>query len=108
MMTIREVPTNTPIPMVETNRNRDWERGKERGSKPARKDLASISLDIVRGWGSDTHATAITVLKMININSPSNMVADMVVTPVLLSSKEKSPSSGRAANCLYLMAMHDG
>ena len=51
MMTIRDVPTNTPIPTVEINRSRDCERGKERGNEPARKELSnsepSNSIDIM-------------------------------------------------------------
>lgn len=43
IMTINDVPTRTPIPMVEINRSRDCERGKESGNEPARKDLGSIS-----------------------------------------------------------------
>ena len=39
MMTMRDVPTNTPIPTVEINRSRDCERGKESGNEPARKEL---------------------------------------------------------------------
>ena len=39
IITIREVPTSTPIPIVETNRNRDGDMENERGSEPARKDL---------------------------------------------------------------------
>ena len=101
MMTIRDVPTNTPIPMVETNRSRDWERGNERGNKPARKDLTSISLNTIQARGGDTHATAMTVLKLINIKSPSNMVSEIVATPVLVSSPKRNPqSSGWAADCL--------
>ena len=39
IMTIRDVPTSTPIPIVETSRSRDGDMEKERGSEPARKDL---------------------------------------------------------------------
>ena len=39
IITIREVPTSTPIPIVETNRSRDGDMENERGSEPARKDL---------------------------------------------------------------------
>lgn len=44
MMTMRDVPTNTPIPTVEISRSRDCERGKESGKEPARKELSKISL----------------------------------------------------------------
>lgn len=57
-MTIKDVPTSTPIPIVEINRSRDCERGKERGNEPARKD-----------------AMAITVLKVSSMNNPSSMVS---------------------------------
>ena len=39
IITIRDVPTSTPIPIVETNRSRDGDMENERGSEPARKDL---------------------------------------------------------------------
>ena len=39
IMTIRDVPTSTPIPIVETNRSRDGDMENERGSEPARKEL---------------------------------------------------------------------
>lgn len=39
IITIRDVPTNTPIPIVETNRSRDGDMENERGNEPARKDL---------------------------------------------------------------------
>lgn len=39
MMTIKDVPTKTPMPMVETSRSRDCEREKESGKEPAKKDL---------------------------------------------------------------------
>lgn len=38
-MTISEVPTRTPMPIVEISCSRDWERVKDRGREPARKDL---------------------------------------------------------------------
>ena len=43
MMTIREVPTKTPMPMVEISRSLDCESEKERGSNPAKKDLRCSS-----------------------------------------------------------------
>lgn len=42
IMTIRAVPTNTPMPMVEINRSRDCERGKESGNEPARNELPQL------------------------------------------------------------------
>ena len=39
MITIRAVPTRTPIPMVEIRRSRDWDSEKDNGRDPARKDL---------------------------------------------------------------------
>ena len=42
MITIKAVPTRTPIPMVEIRRSRDCEREKESGREPARKDLDSL------------------------------------------------------------------
>lgn len=43
MITIRAVPTRTPMPIVEIRRSRDGEREKESGKEPARKDLRLIS-----------------------------------------------------------------
>lgn len=43
MMTIRDVPTSTPMPIVEINRSRDCERGKDKGNEPAKKDLGFIN-----------------------------------------------------------------
>lgn len=43
MMTIRAVPTKTPIPMVEIRRSRDWESEKDNGKEPARNDLQAES-----------------------------------------------------------------
>ena len=39
IITIRDVPTSTPIPIVETIRSWDGDMENERGSEPARKDL---------------------------------------------------------------------
>ena len=39
IMTIKDVPTKTPMPMVETSRNRGCESEKDSGREPARKDL---------------------------------------------------------------------
>lgn len=39
MMTISDVPTKTPMPMVDIRRSRDWDRENERGRAPAKKDL---------------------------------------------------------------------
>lgn len=43
MMTIRDVPTSTPIPIVEIIRSLDCDKGKERGNEPARKDLNELA-----------------------------------------------------------------
>ena len=74
-MTINDVPTNTPIPIVEINRNRDCERGKERGNEPARKDLCSISRRTNLNDTRTNHAIAMTVLKVSSMNRPSSMVS---------------------------------
>lgn len=74
-MTIKDVPTSTPIPMVEINRSRDCERGKERGNEPARKDLGSISRRTILNDTETNHAIAITVLKVSSMNSPSSIVS---------------------------------
>ena len=42
IITIKDVPTSTPIPIVETNRSRDGDMENERGSEPARKDLDKV------------------------------------------------------------------
>ena len=47
-MTIREVPTKTPIPIVETSRSCDGERDKASGSEPARNDAAAITAPRLR------------------------------------------------------------
>lgn len=39
MMTISDVPTKTPMPIVDIRRSRDWDRENERGRAPAKKDL---------------------------------------------------------------------
>ena len=36
---MRDVPTKTPMPIVEIRRSCECERVKERGREPARKDL---------------------------------------------------------------------
>lgn len=36
---MRDVPTRTPMPMVETRRSCECDSVNERGSEPARKDL---------------------------------------------------------------------
>lgn len=44
MITIRAVPTRTPIPIVEISRSRDCDREKDSGREPARKDLLRQSM----------------------------------------------------------------
>lgn len=39
IMTIREVPTRIPMPMLDINRSWDCDRAIDRGNAPARKDL---------------------------------------------------------------------
>ena len=39
IITTNAVPTRTPMPIVDIRRSRDWEREKDRGKDPARKDL---------------------------------------------------------------------
>jgi hypothetical protein len=39
MMTIKDVPTKTPMPIVEIRRSWIGESEKERGREPARKEL---------------------------------------------------------------------
>ena len=39
MITIKAVPTRTPIPMVDINLSRDWESEKDSGREPARNEL---------------------------------------------------------------------
>ena len=52
MMTIKAVPTRTPIPMVEMRRSRDWDKENDSGSDPARKDLfCNQSLNLALHWG---------------------------------------------------------
>lgn len=54
---MREVPTSTPMPIVEINRSWDGDNVKERGRIPARKD-----------------ATAITRLKLSSVNRPAMLL----------------------------------
>ena len=51
MITIRAVPTKTPMPIVEIRRSRDGEREKESGKEPARKDLRLISSCVFQQTG---------------------------------------------------------
>ncbi|KAL8648505.1 MAG: hypothetical protein Q9210_004945, partial [Variospora velana] len=53
MMTIREVPTRTPMPMVEMSCSRDWESEKDKGREPARKDLYIVSVKLLIGRTKD-------------------------------------------------------
>jgi hypothetical protein len=43
MMTINEVPTKTPIPIVEMRRNCDCDKAIDNGSAPAKKELEIMS-----------------------------------------------------------------
>jgi hypothetical protein len=69
MMTIKDVPTRTPIPMVETSLSCDCESVKDRGRLPARKD-----------------ATAITALKLSRVNKPA-MIKRSRETPLSISAE---------------------
>lgn len=44
---MRDVPTRTPMPMVEMSCNRDWESENDSGRDPARKDLYVISAKLM-------------------------------------------------------------
>lgn len=46
MMTIRDVPTRIPTPMLDINRSWDCERLRDRGSAPAEKDLFRCSMSV--------------------------------------------------------------
>jgi len=54
MITTREVPTSTPIPIVEINLSCDCESVKDKGKIPARKE-----------------ARAMTMLKLSSVKRPS-------------------------------------
>ena len=77
---MREVPTSTPMPMVEMSRSWDWEREKESGREPARKDLGDVSSvesqdsSIIGKEMEGTYARAINVLRESNINNPSSIL----------------------------------
>lgn len=61
MMTIRDVPTSTPMPIVEIMRNLDCDKEKERGNEPARKDLVQLADDLfgyARHHSRDSHYRA--------------------------------------------------
>ena len=72
-----DVPTKTPVPRNVMMRSCRWERAKERGRRPAIKEL-----HMVRGgtrgpraeiWG--THAIAMMVVSVSSIKRPSHMFA---------------------------------
>lgn len=73
IITIRDVPTSTPIPIVETSRSRDGDMENERGSDPARKDLDK---ELVQPCYllDRTHAMAMIVLKVSSMNRPSSIL----------------------------------
>ena len=79
MITISDVPTRTPMPMVEIRRSCECERVKVRGSEPARKELRGGRVRLVEGWDVwcfwGTHAMAITVLKVSSMKRPSNILS---------------------------------
>ena len=47
IITIRAVPTRTPMPIVDINLSRDCEREKESGKEPARKELQRCQIPIL-------------------------------------------------------------
>lgn len=60
-MTIRDVPTSTPIPIVEIMRSLDCDKGNERGNEPARKDLIQLAdenFKCARHHSRDSHYSA--------------------------------------------------
>jgi hypothetical protein len=81
MMTISDVPTNTPIPIVEISRNVVGERETIRGSDPARKDLncqiisTTILLLALSHRARRAYAIPITALRVSSMKSPANMIA---------------------------------
>jgi hypothetical protein len=82
MITTKDVPTRTPIPIVEISLNCDEERVMDNGNAPARKDLDSVNkISLIPKY---TYAKAITTLKASNRNSPSN-----IFTPLIQSGTRK-------------------
>jgi hypothetical protein len=71
MITTKDVPTRTPIPIVEIRRNCDEERVMDNGNAPARKDLDTVSK--FSHTPKYAYAKAITTLRTSNRNSPSNI-----------------------------------
>lgn len=84
IITIRDVPTSTPIPIVETNRSRDGDMENERGSEPARKDLEKRLVWLCYLL-NHTHAMAMIVLKVSSMNRPSSILK-RVSGPALIDS----------------------
>ena len=76
MITMSAVPTRTPIPIVATNRNRDWDRAKVNGREPARKELQLTSAFVFPDLPTETHAMAIMVLRVTSIKRPSNILTE--------------------------------
>lgn len=75
MITISDVPTNTPIPIVDISRSWEEDRLMESGNAPARKELSTISVrQSTSAYCKMTYASAITTLKMSNIKRPSNIL----------------------------------
>jgi hypothetical protein len=80
-ITISAVPTRTPVPIAVVNRSCRWEREKERGKEPARKDLVE-SCEFL--WqlvyrGMLAYAIVIIVLKTSSMKSPDHMLADEII-----------------------------
>ncbi|KAL8806465.1 MAG: hypothetical protein Q9200_005026, partial [Gallowayella weberi] len=76
MMTIKEVPTRTPIPIVEISWSRDCDIANDRGKEPARKDLETISIKFQCVRREQKYAMAMTVLKVSSMNNPFNILTE--------------------------------
>jgi hypothetical protein len=72
IITTKDVPTRTPIPIVEISRSCDEDKVMDNGNAPARKDLLTVSKS--SKFRDITHAKAITTLSASNKNSPSNIL----------------------------------
>jgi len=72
IITTKDVPTRTPIPIVEISRSCDEDKVMDNGNAPARKDLLTVSKS--SKFRDITHAKAITTLSASNKNSPSSIL----------------------------------
>ena len=80
IMTISEVPTKTPMPKVEIRRNCDCDRVRDRGNRPARKDLGVVHVRMVYICivSCETYAIAITALKESRVTKPSSILKSVL------------------------------